>query len=179
MSHIVRELPADLGAAVFVAMHFPTTSTSVLPRILARAGKLPAEHGVHGERIRAGHLYVAPPDRHLIVLRHTIQLSGGVRDSDNPAAVDAMFASAALGHGRLAIGVVLTGNLHDGTAGLLAIKRRGGVAIVQDPADAPFPSMPASAIGHVSVDFVLPLAAIPAAILKAVAERGAPSTLSA
>ena len=173
VSQIVRGLPADFPGAIFIAMHFPVHSTSVLPRILARAGKLPAIHPEHGADIEAGHIYVAPPDRHLVVLRNTMHLVRGPRENGNRPAIDPMFRSAAVAHRNRVVAVVLTGNLDDGTSGLLAVKRRGGVAIAQDPADALFPSMPASAVEHVPLDFVLPLAAIPEMLSTIVARIAA------
>jgi two-component system chemotaxis response regulator CheB len=161
VSQIIAHLPADFPGAVFVAMHFPVYSTSVLPRILERVGSLPAAHPEDGATIEGGRIYIAPPDRHLVVLSKTVRLVRGPRENGNRPAVDPLFRSAAVAHGHRVIGVVLTGNLDDGTAGLLAIKRRGGIAVVQDPATAQFPSMPQSAIGHVPVDHVLTLRDIP------------------
>jgi two-component system, chemotaxis family, protein-glutamate methylesterase/glutaminase len=166
VTFLARRLPPDFPGAVFVAMHFPTHSVSVLPRILERAGPLPAAHAEDGEPIHAGRIYVAPPDTHLLPLRHGITLVRGPRENGNRPAIDPMFRSAAAAHGQRVIGVVLTGNLDDGTAGLLAIKRAGGIAIVQDPADALFPSMPTSAIEHVRVDHVLRLADMPARLTE-------------
>lgn len=161
VARLVRELPADFPAAVFIAMHFPAGSTSVLPRILERAGKMKAVHPRDRDPIRPGHIYVAPPDQHLLIGARTIRLVRGPREHGNRPAVDPMFRSAAVSHGRRVVGVVLTGNLDDGTAGLLEIRLHGGVTVVQDPADALFPSMPASAIEHVRVHHVLPLKQIP------------------
>ena len=160
VSHLVRGLPTDFPGAVFVTMHFPPHSTSVLPRILERAGKLPASHPEHGMRIERGHVYVSVPDFHLMLAGRRVYLVRGPTENGTRPAVDPMFRSAAVSHGSHVIGVVLTGNLDDGTSGLLAIKRRGGRTIVQDPTDALFPSMPNSAIEHVNVDHILPLAQI-------------------
>jgi two-component system, chemotaxis family, protein-glutamate methylesterase/glutaminase len=173
VSQVARGLPPDFPGAVFVAMHFPVYSTSVLPRILERSGRLPASHPEDGASIEAGRIYVAPPDRHLIVLRGAIHLVRGPRENGNRPAIDPMFRSAAVAHGPRVVGVVLTGNLDDGTAGLLAISRRRGRTIVQDPAEALFPSMPASAVEHVSVDFVLPLTDIPAKLCALAADIAA------
>ena len=171
VARLVRDLPTNLPAAVFVALHFPPYSTSVLPRILSRAGRMQASHPSEGEPIQAGRVYVAPPDRHLIIGRERMRLVHGPKENGNRPAIDPLFRSAAIAHGARVIGVVLTGNLDDGTAGLLTIKRRGGTVIVQDPNDALFPSMPMSAIGHVRVDHVLPLDQIAALIEKLVAQR--------
>jgi two-component system chemotaxis response regulator CheB len=132
----------------------------VLDGILDRAGPLPA-HAVHGgERPQPGHIYVPPPDRHLVVEPNRLRLTKGPRENLFRPAVDPLFRSTAQVYGPAAVGVVLTGNLDDGTAGLWAIKQLGGVAIVQDPADAAYPSMPRSAIHHVKVDHVVPLPAV-------------------
>jgi two-component system chemotaxis response regulator CheB len=157
-ARLVAALPVDFPGAVFVAMHFPAFSTSVLPRILERAGCLPAAHPEEGDAIKAGRIYVAPPDRHLLVLRRKVHLVRGPKENGNRPAIDPMFRSAAVSHGASTVGVLLTGNLDDGTAGLIAIKRHGGITMAQDPAEAPFPSMPQSAIEHARVDFVLPIA---------------------
>ena len=168
LTRVMRELPADLQGAVFVTMHFPSFSTSVLPRILTRAGRLPATHAEDNQPIVAGEVCVAPPDRHLLILRERIQIVRGPQEHGNRPAIDPMFRSASVAHGARVVGVILTGNLDDGTAGLLSIKRGGGFAIVQDPADALFPSMPASAMQHVDVDQLVPLERIARAIVAAV-----------
>jgi len=154
LQSIVRDLPADLDASVFVTVHFPEGSTSMLPQILSRAGGLPAVHATNGERIVPRRIYVAPSDYHLLMEGHTVRLSRGPRENGYRPAIDPMFRSAALAFGARVIGVVLSGNLDDGTSGLAAIKRRGGLALVQDPTDAAFDSMPRSAIHHVRVDHV-------------------------
>jgi two-component system chemotaxis response regulator CheB len=157
LTRLVSELPPDLPAALFVSLHFPRSSPSVLPRILGRAGALPALHPVDGEPIRPGHIYVAPPDFHLLIRPEVVRLVRGPTENGNRPAVDPMFRSAAVAYGPRVIGVVLTGNLDDGTGGLLAIKRRGGVGVAQDPEDAMFPSMPTSAIEHGAADYIVPL----------------------
>jgi two-component system chemotaxis response regulator CheB len=157
LASFVRELPADLPAAVFVVLHVSPTGLSVLPSILQRAGDLAAAHALDGERIEAGRVYVAPPDHHLIVDEGRVSLTRGARENGHRPAVDILFRSAAASWGSRVIGVVLSGALDDGAAGLLEIKRRGGAALVQDPTDALYPSMPASAISVVDVDFVQPV----------------------
>jgi two-component system chemotaxis response regulator CheB len=132
----------------------------MMPQILNRKGSLTALHPADGEMIQAGRIYIAPPDQHLLLERGCIRLSRGPRENGHRPAVDPMFRSAALAFGRRVVGVVLSGTLDDGTAGLAAIKQRGGVAVVQDPDEALYPGMPRSALEAVAVDYSLPLAGI-------------------
>src|SRR5829696_7243207 len=138
LSRVVSQLPADLPASVFITIHFPPQGISVLPRILARAGPMPVVHAADREQMVRGRIYVAPPDRHLLLYPGIIRLIRGPTENGNRPAIDPMFRSAAVAYGPRVIGVVLTGNLDDGTAGLLSIRRRNGIAIVQNPMDAMF-----------------------------------------
>jgi len=157
---IVRNLPEDLPAAVFVVVHVPANSATVLPTVLTRAGKLPANHAVTREPIRRGRIYVAPPDRHLLVKDGHVLLGRGPKENSARPAVDPLFRTAARAYGRRVIGVILSGSLDDGTVGLDVIKHVGGIAIVQDPENALFPGMPRSAVENVAVDHVVPAAEI-------------------
>ena len=172
MRVIVQGLPADFAAPVCVVLHTSPQSPGILDAILGRAGKLPAAAAVTGARLRAGHIYVAPPDHHLVIEPGELRLSKGPRENRFRPAVDPLFRSAAQVYGAGAIGVVLTGSLDDGTAGLWTIKQLGGTTIVQDPDDALFPSMPASALQHVDVDYVVRVPEI-AALLVRLLERPA------
>lgn len=156
---LVRTLPRDLGAALFVVLHVPP-SGSVLPGILTRAGALTATHAQDGEPIEPGRIYVAPPDHHLILKRDGVRVERGPRENGHRPAVDPLFRSAARTFGTRVAGIVLSGSRDDGTAGLSAIKVRGGTTIVQDPTDAIYPAMPLSAIEYVDPDHVLPVEAI-------------------
>ena len=160
MTQIVSGLPAGLPAAVFVVVHFPAYSTSVLPRILSRAGPLPAVHPRDGDPIVPGTIYVAPPDHHLLLDNGFIRLGRGPRENGHRPAVDTLFRSAARAYGNRVAAVVITGNLDDGTAGLAAVRARGGAAVVQDPEDAMHPGMPSSALHVVGADHVAPLGGI-------------------
>jgi two-component system, chemotaxis family, protein-glutamate methylesterase/glutaminase len=166
LQKLAASLPEHLEAAVFISVHFPEGGTSVLPRILSRAGALPAQHARNGEQIQPGRIYVAPPDHHLLLTGAGLRIVRGPKENGNRPAIDPMFRSAALAFGPRVIGVVLTGNLDDGTSGLAAIKRHGGATVVQDPDDALFPSMPQSAITHVDVDCVVPLSSIADTLLE-------------
>jgi two-component system, chemotaxis family, protein-glutamate methylesterase/glutaminase len=132
-----------------------------LPDILSRSGKLEAKHPADGESIQKGKIYVAPPDRHLLLEAGRIRLAKGPKENRFRPAVDPLFRSAAYAYGARVVGVVLTGALDDGTAGLWAIKDRGGIAVVQDPAEAEQPSMPSSALNNVQIDYCLPISEIP------------------
>jgi two-component system, chemotaxis family, protein-glutamate methylesterase/glutaminase len=166
LSQLVAALPPQLPAAVFAVVHFPAHATSVLPQILQRHGRLPAVHPEDGTAVRHGVIYVAPPNRHLTLHRGEVRLTRGPRENGHRPSADPLFRSAARVYGRRVIGVVLTGNLDDGTAGLAAVARHGGVTVVQDPAEALYGGMPASAVANVAVDHVLPLAAIPALLME-------------
>jgi two-component system chemotaxis response regulator CheB len=160
ISTLVSRLPADLPAALMIVLHL-SRGRSVLPGILSRAGPLPAKHPEDGEALQRGQIYVAPPDHHLIVDGPVARLVQGPTENGVRPAVDPLFRSAARSYGPRVVGIVLTGSLDDGTAGLAAIKEAGGVTIVQDPAEAFAPSMPRSALDFVEVEYVLPLREMP------------------
>jgi two-component system chemotaxis response regulator CheB len=157
---VVSRLPAGLPVALLVVLHVPRSAPSALPRILDRAGPLPAQAAVDGERLRRRRIYVAAVDHHLLVIDGRVRLSRGPSENGHRPAVDPLFRSAARAYGPSVAGVVLSGSRDDGAAGLLAIKRAGGTAIVQDPADALHPSMPLAALERVAVDHVVPAAKI-------------------
>jgi two-component system chemotaxis response regulator CheB len=160
LQRVVAGFPLDLRAAVFVVMHVTAEGTSALPAILHRAGPLPAHHAINGESISYGRIYVAPPDYHLLLRDGVVRVVHGPRENRSRPAVDPLFRSAAIAYGERVIGVVLSGALDDGTAGLYSVKARSGLAIVQDPEDATVPGMPQSAMDYVSVDHIRPAAEI-------------------
>ena len=166
LTELIAGLPSDLPATVFVVLHISPYGRSAMPVILSRAGGLPAVHAQDGEPVRTGRVYVAPPDHHLILQDGLVRLSRAPTENAQRPAVDVLFRTAAQTYGRRAIGVVLTGNLDDGTAGLAVVKRHGGLAVGQDPEDADYPSMPQSAIANVSIDYVLPLSGIAALLVE-------------
>jgi two-component system chemotaxis response regulator CheB len=156
LKQLVSLLPADLPAAIFVVLHIPAHGKSVLPHILTRAGSLNAIHPKDGQAIRKGNIYIAPPDTHLLIKKDYVTLSRGPRENGHRPAVDPLFRSAARAYGSRVIGIVLSGNLDDGTAGLIAIKMRHGITIAQHPEDAMYTGMPMSAIENADPDYVLP-----------------------
>jgi len=167
---LVADLPADFPAPIAIVLHTSPESPGVLADILARVGRLPAVNVTAVERLHPGTIYVAAPDYHLIIEPGRIRATKGPKENRFRPAIDPLFRSAAQVYGPGAIGVILTGNLDDGTAGLWTIKQLGGTAIVQDPADALCPSMPESALRQVRVDSCVPLADIAPLLVTAVAE---------
>ena len=167
---LLSRLPAEFPAAIAVAIHTSPQSPGIIHEILDRAGPLTAMSPRGGERLAAGRIYVAPPDFHLLIEPGRIRISKGPKENRFRPAIDPLFRSAAQVFGPAVIGVVLTGNLDDGTAGLWAVKQLGGTAIVQDPADALFPSMPESALAHVNVDHVVPLSQLAGLLVRLTAE---------
>jgi two-component system, chemotaxis family, protein-glutamate methylesterase/glutaminase len=171
---LVAGIPAGLPAVVFVVWHMSPGLRSVLPQILSRAGPLPASHPKDGDPIEPGRIYVAPNDHHLLLEKDYVRVTKGPKENRFRPAVDPLFRSAAYVYGPRAVGVVLTGALDDGTAGLWAIKLRGGTAIVQDPADAQHRSMPLNALENVEVDYKLPVADIGPLLARLACEDAAP-----
>ncbi len=187
LCQLVAGLPLDLPAAIFIVLHIPSHGKSVLPKILNRAiakqhgelSSLPARHPQDGELIALGQIYVAPPDKHLLIKDNCIQLSRSARENSHRPAVDPLFRSAARTYGAKVVGVVLSGLLDDGTAGLAAIKQRGGIAIAQDPKEALYSGMPLSAIENVDVDYILKVADISNILINLASEPIVESTTPA
>ena len=161
---LVAGLPANFPWAVLVVLHIGV-HRSVLPDLLASRGPLPSSHASNEERILAGRIYVAPPDRHLVVEDGHMQVTKGPKEHFTRPAIDPLFLSAALAYGPRVVGVILTGTMEDGTAGLQAIKECGGMAVVQDPNDAQESEMPRSALKHVAVDHCGPIGGIAGALV--------------
>ena len=178
LTALCRDLPADLPAAVLVVKHTAAHSRPLLAGILDRAGPLPARNAADGEPVRPGRIYVAPPDRHLLLVGDVLRLSRGPHENCTRPAVDPLLRSVAVARGPRAVGVILTGLLNDGASGLRAVKRCGGVAVVQDPADAAYPDMPRAALAAVGpdrVDHRLPVAALGATLGRLVREPAGPA----
>src|SRR5436190_5682210 len=179
LEKLAAGLPAGLPAAVFVVWHLSPGVKSVLPALMSKAGPLPAEHPKDGDPIQPGRIYVAPNDHHLLLERGYVRVTRGPKENRFRPAVDPLFRSAAYIYGPRAVGVVLSGALDDGTAGLWAIKLRGGTAIVQVPADAMHRSMPLSALDNVAVDYKIPVADMGPLLARLVRDEAGPEPLVA
>ncbi len=164
-------VPADLAAPICIVIHRHPQSQGLTAGILGGAGPLPARDAEDGERLENGRIYVAPVDRHLIVEPGQLRLARGPRENLSRPAIDPLFRSAAQVYGPAAIGVILTGDLDDGAAGLDTIRKLGGVTIVQDPNDALAPSMPRNALQYGPVDFCVPAHQIPALLVRVLAQE--------
>jgi two-component system chemotaxis response regulator CheB len=173
LTEVVSRLPEDLPAAVFIVVHVLPRSVSMLPDILNRAGPLAAAHAKDNEKIKAGRIYVACPDFHMLIADGSVRLVRGPRENNTRPAIDPTFRTAARAYGPRVIGVVLSGALDDGTAGLQTIKEQGGIAVVQDPKEALFPDMPQNALAEVAVDHVVPKAEIAPLLARLAAEPAA------
>jgi two-component system chemotaxis response regulator CheB len=160
LKELVSRLPEDFPAAIFVVLHVAAATPSALPAILSRAGPLHAAVPEDGEPIVPRHIYVAPPDRHLLLQGDVVRVTLGPAENGHRPAVDPLFRSAARAAGPRVAAIVLSGVLDDGSAGLVAVKAAGGLAIVQDPAEALHAGMPTHAMDAVAVDHVLPVAEI-------------------
>ncbi len=160
LQKLVAGLPPEFPAAMLVVLHLPSSHLSALPAILSRSGALSAVHPTSGQPIERGIIYVAPPDVHLLVNDGQVDLWRGPRENRVRPSIDPLFRSAAEQYRDRLIGVILTGTLDDGSAGLWWVKKFGGIAIVQDPHEAAFKDMPENALGNVQADYVAPVAKI-------------------
>jgi two-component system chemotaxis response regulator CheB len=160
LTRLFRALPDKLPAPFFVVLHVSPAGTSVLPAILARATAAPVVSALDGMAVRPGTVYVAPPDRHLIVEGGRVRLTRAPRENGHRPSIDVTFRTVSECFGRAAVGVVLSGTRDDGSAGLRTIKDGGGPTFVQDPQDALYTDMPQNAIEQADPDAVLPLAAL-------------------
>ncbi len=166
---LVKNLPEDLPASVFVVLHIPRHGASVLPAILTRHGNLPARAPEGDEPIESGVIYVAPADKHLVLENGRVRLTRGPSENGHRPAIDPLFRSAAKMGGARVIGVVLSGMLDDGTAGLSVVKRHGGTSVIQNPDDALFSGMPLSAQMNVAIDYSVPIRDMGALLAQLVA----------
>jgi len=161
LDRLIGQLPAGFPAAVFIVQHLhPEHTPTALLYKLGAHKTFDCKIAENGEAFERGKIYVAPSDAHLLIKESTLLIARGARENRYRPAVDPLFRSAAVAHGPRVIGIVLTGMLDDGTSGLMAIHRCGGITVVQDPLDALYPDMPQSAINNDHVDYCVPLTAM-------------------
>jgi two-component system chemotaxis response regulator CheB len=165
---LAASLTRDFPASLLVTIHLSPQRRSPLDEILTRAGPLPATFAKHGERLERSHIYLAPPDRHLLLFGDELHLGYGPRENNARPAVDAMLRSVATCCAARSIGVVLTGTLGDGASGLFALNTCGGITVIQDPRDAAFPDMPEAAMERVHPAHVAALSEMPALLRRLV-----------
>jgi two-component system chemotaxis response regulator CheB len=183
LDRLVGQLPTNLPASLFIVQHMaPHNSGQPLLRRLSRHQAFQPKLAEDGDRFKPGRIYIGPPDSHLLLKKDRVLVTKGARENRYRPGIDPLFRSAAVAHGSRVIGVVLTGMLDDGTAGLMAIKRCGGVTVVQDPRDAAYSGMPVSALDNVNVDFCVPVAEMGRLLTKLVVQahgkrRGVPSDI--
>jgi len=169
---LVPHLPRDLRASLFIVLHTVPNWQSPLPELLSTRGPLPARHPLHQEKIAPGHIYIAPPDNHLMLRADgSMAVVRGPRENGHRPAGDALFRSAAASFGARVIGVVLSGHQNCGSAGMLSIRARGGVCVVQQPDSAEAPEMPRSVLDIMAVDHVVTPAALPGLLTQLVASQ--------
>lgn len=170
LRQLLSELPADYPAAVFIVVHLAPEAPTVLHTVLNRVSNIPVGLARSGARICTGTVTVACPDLHLLLERDRVIVARGPRENRHRPAIDVLFRSAAVAFGRRVIGVVLSGMLDDGAAGLWAIKQRGGAAVVQDPDDAEFPDMPKNALQATLVDHRVPVREMSSVLMRLATE---------
>lgn len=163
---IIKNLPPDFSAPIFIVWHMSADVSGVLPQVLNRENQILAANALDNEAIQPNRIYVAPPDRHLLVQEGRMRVTHGPKENRFRPAVDPLFRSAAYAYGNRVIGIILSGGLDDGTAGLWTVKHYGGIAIVQSPKDAEVSSMPENAIRQVKVDYVVPVADMASLIVR-------------
>jgi two-component system chemotaxis response regulator CheB len=163
---LLTQLPPGLKAAVAVTLHRHPTFASSLAQLFTRRSTIEVIEPAHGDPFRPGHIYLAPPDRHMTVASDRIQLSREPKQHHTRPAIDPLFVSAAEAYGDRVIGVLLTGNLSDGVSGLIRIKQESGLSLVQDPTEAPFPSMPRNALIYDHVDLIFQIDTLGAVIAE-------------
>lgn len=159
LKKLVAQFPQDFPAPVFIVTHMSADTTGeVLVNALNESSRLTCVHAHNNLIFKRGNIYLAPSDQHMLIVKGKILVTKGARENRSRPAIDPLFRSAAVAYGNQVIGIILTGYLDDGTSGMMAIKRCGGVCIAQDPEDAPYPDMPQSVIANVGADYCLPVA---------------------
>ncbi|NMT63119.1 chemotaxis protein CheB [Marinobacter orientalis] len=176
LKELVAQFPENFPAPVFIVNHMGAHTTGeALVRVLNESGPLTCVHAYNEQTFKSGHIYLAPSDQHMLLVKGKILITKGARENRSRPAIDPLFRSAAVAYGNRVIGIVLTGYLDDGTSGMMAIKRCGGVCIAQDPEDASYPDMPQSVISNVGADYCLPIAGM-GALLSTLMKRELPES---
>lgn len=168
LQEVFAQLDPGLRAAILVVIHRPPAERSELARVLGRRSALEVREPTDGEAVVPGTIYLAPPDHHMRLQRQRVRLDRGPKEHHTRPAIDPLFVSAAQWAGLRAIGVLASGNLSDGVAGLIAIKDAGGVSLVQDPSEAEWPDMPRNALLHDHVDLLFRAVALPGLLTELV-----------
>lgn len=172
LKELTGGLPAEFAASVFIVLHMLPTASSILPQILARGSPLPVSFAQDKEPIRTGRIYIAPPNYHLLIEHNHLHVTSGPREHFSRPSINPLFRSAAYAYQDRVIGIILTGQLDDGAAGLWEIKRHGGVAVVQNPAEALYPSMPLNALKNVEVDHTVDVRDMSVLLSRLILEDG-------
>ncbi|MGE5207180.1 MAG: chemotaxis protein CheB [Chlamydiota bacterium] len=176
IQRVLSALPSDFPASIFVTIHTAAEGPRLLSDVFNRMSSLPVTYAGDCETVRKSHIYLAPPDRHLLLVNGSMRLTTGPRENRHRPAIDPLFRSAARAYGGRVVAVLFSGLLDDGTAGLKAVSRQGGVAIVQDPGEARFASMPQNAVRNDSPQYVLPVRQIASTLITLVNGRGWPGS---
>ncbi len=174
---IVKALPPNFNASIFIVWHMSPDIPGILPTVLNRQNTIYAAHAYDKEEIVPNRIYIAPPDHHLLVENATVRVTHGPKENRFRPAIDPLFRSAAYTFGTRVIGVVLSGALDDGTAGLWTIKHYGGITVVQDPMDAEVPSMPENALREVEVDYCVAVSDLAPLLVRLSQEKSAENFL--
>ncbi len=179
LKELVSQFPSDFPAPVFIVNHMGAHTTGeALVKVLNESGSLPCSHAHDQQVFKSGNIYLAPSDQHMLIVEGKILVTKGARENRSRPAIDPLFRSAAVAYGNRVVGIILTGFLDDGTSGMMAIKRCGGMCIVQDPDDASYPDMPQSVIANVGADYCLPVAEM-GALLSDLVSRELPESKEA
>ncbi|WP_341939044.1 chemotaxis protein CheB [Marinimicrobium sp. C2-29] len=174
LKELLAQLPGDFPDPIFIVNHMAADTTGeALVKVLNECGPLTCIHASDQQVFESGTVYVAPSDQHMLIEEGRILITKGARENRSRPAIDPLFRSAAVAYGNRVVGIILTGYLDDGTSGMMAIKRCGGVCIAQDPQDASYPDMPQSVIANVGVDYCLPVARM-GALLSELVRRELP-----
>ena len=172
LTKLVAQFPKDFPAPILVVNHMSADTTGeALVKALNESGSLACDHAHDGQKFKSSTIYLAPSDQHMLIGKEKILVTKGARENRYRPAIDPLFRSAAVAYGNRVIGIVLTGYLDDGTSGMMAIKRCGGICIAQDPQDAAYPDMPQSVITNVGVDYCVPIAEMGALLSKLVLSK--------